>query len=156
MNRLVYHQWNTPSRKKRKGGGIGEERCERTSGREGWRKGERKAESRKERLIQSQMWLNLVDIMRERKDIKGYTLFDSIYKKISVQFSRSVLSLCDPMNCSTPGFPVLHYLPEFAQTHVHWVGDAIQPSHPPLPLFLLPSIFPRIRVFSNELAQHIR
>ena len=39
------------------------------------------------------------------------------------------LTLCDPMNCSTPGFPVLHYLPEFAQTYVHWVGDAIQPSH---------------------------
>ena len=37
---------------------------------------------------------------------------------------------CVPMNCSTTGFPVLHYLPEFAQTHVHWVGDAIQPSHP--------------------------
>ena len=34
------------------------------------------------------------------------------------------------MDCSTPGFPVLHHLPEFAQTHVHWVGDAIQPSHP--------------------------
>jgi len=39
-------------------------------------------------------------------------------------------TLCDPMNCSTPGFPVFHYLPVFAQTHVHWVGDAIQPSHP--------------------------
>ena len=37
------------------------------------------------------------------------------------------------MDCSTPGFPVLHYLPKFAQTHVHWVGDAIQPSHPLLP-----------------------
>ena len=37
---------------------------------------------------------------------------------------------CVPMNCSTTGFPVLHSLPEFAQTHVHWVGDAIQPSHP--------------------------
>ena len=37
------------------------------------------------------------------------------------------------MHCITPGFPVLHYLPEFAQTHVHWVGDAIQPSHPLLP-----------------------
>ena len=41
--------------------------------------------------------------------------------------------LCDPMYGSTPGFPVLHYLPEFAQTHVHWVNDAIQPSHPLLP-----------------------
>ena len=38
-------------------------------------------------------------------------------------------TLCDPMNCSMPGFPVLHHLPELAQTHVHWVGDAIQPSH---------------------------
>ena len=41
--------------------------------------------------------------------------------------------LCDPMNYSTPGFLVLHYLPEFAQTHVHWVGDAIQSFHPRLP-----------------------
>ena len=40
------------------------------------------------------------------------------------------LTHCDPMDCSTPGFPVLHYLPEFAQTHVHRVGDVTQPSHP--------------------------
>ena len=40
------------------------------------------------------------------------------------------LTLCNPMDCSTPGFPVLHYLLELAQTHVHWVGEAIQPSHP--------------------------
>ena len=43
------------------------------------------------------------------------------------------VKLCNPMNYSTPGFPVLHYLLEFAQTHVHWVSDAIQPSHPLLP-----------------------
>ena len=42
-------------------------------------------------------------------------------------------TLWDPMDYSTPGFPVLHYLPELAQTHVHWVGDAIQPPHPLLP-----------------------
>ena len=60
------------------------------------------------------------------------------------------------MDCSTPGFPVLHYVPEFAQTHVHWVGDAIYPSHPLPPLLLLPSIFPRIRVFSIESTVHIR
>ena len=55
------------------------------------------------------------------------------------------------MNGSTPGFPVLHYLLESAQTHVHWVNDAIQ-NHLILcrPLLLLPSIFPSIRVFSNE------
>ena len=59
-------------------------------------------------------------------------------------------TLYHPMDCSTPGFPVLHHLPELAQTHVHWVSDAIQPSHPLSSLLLLPSIFPSIRVFSNE------
>ena len=60
------------------------------------------------------------------------------------------------MDCSTPSFSVLHYLPEFAQTRVHWVGHAIQPSYPlPSPL-LLPSIFPSIRVFSSDLALCIR
>ena len=51
----------------------------------------------------------------------------------SVQFSsvtQSCPTLCDPMNCSIPGVPVHHQLPESTQTHVHWVGDAIQPSHP--------------------------
>ena len=51
----------------------------------------------------------------------------------SVQFSsviQSCLTLCDPVNCSTPGLPVHHQLPESTQTHVHWVSDAIQPSHP--------------------------
>ena len=75
----------------------------------------------------------------------------------SVQFSlvaQSCLTLCDPMNHSTPGLPVHHQLPEFTQTHVHRVGDAIQPSHPLLSL-LLPSIFPSIRVFSNESALRI-
>ena len=57
------------------------------------------------------------------------------------------------MNRSTAGLPVHHQLPEFTQTHVHRVGDAIQPSHP---LLLLPSIFPSVRVFSNESAFHIR
>ena len=50
----------------------------------------------------------------------------------SIQFSsvaQSCPTLCDPMNRSTPGRPVHHQLPEFSQTHVHWVGDAIQPSH---------------------------
>ena len=46
-------------------------------------------------------------------------------------FSSSVVpDLCNPMDCSTPGFPVLHHLQEFAQTHVHWIGDAIQSSRP--------------------------
>ena len=44
--------------------------------------------------------------------------------------AKSCPTLCDPKKCSTPGFPVLNYLPEFAQMHIHWVGDGIQPSHP--------------------------
>ena len=60
------------------------------------------------------------------------------------------------MDCSTSGLPVHCQLLEFPQTHVHWVGDAIQPSHPLLSPSLLPSIFPSIRVFSNELTLYIR
>ena len=76
-----------------------------------------------------------------------------------VQFSsvdQSCLILCDPMDCSTPGLPVHCQLLEFTQTHVHWVGDAIQPNHPLSSLLLLPSIFPSIRVFSNESVLRIR
>jgi len=55
------------------------------------------------------------------------------WRKVSVQFSsvsHSCLTLCDSLDCSTPGLPVHHQLPEFTQTHVHSVGDAIQPSYP--------------------------
>ena len=55
------------------------------------------------------------------------------YKYICCSVAKSCLTLCDPMNCSTPGFPVLHYLPELAQIHVHLVSDPVQPSHSPLP-----------------------
>ena len=77
----------------------------------------------------------------------------------SVQFSsvaQSCPTLCDSMNCSTPGLPVHNQLPEFTQTHVHRVSDAIQPSHPrssPSPPALNPS---SIRVFSNESALRMR
>ena len=76
-----------------------------------------------------------------------------------LQFSsvaQSCPTLCDPMDCSTPGLPVHHQLLEFTQTHVHQVGDPFQPSHPlssPSPLL---SVFPSIRVFSNESALCIR
>ena len=77
----------------------------------------------------------------------------------SVQF-RSITQSCptlgDPMDCSTPGFLVHYQLPELTQTHVHRVGDAIQPSILCYPLLLLPSIFPSIRVFSNESVLFIR
>ena len=66
------------------------------------------------------------------------------------------LTLCDPMDCSMPGFPVLYQHLELTQNHVHWVSDAIQSPHPLLSPFLLPSIFASIRVFSNESVLHIR
>ena len=78
-----------------------------------------------------------------------------------IQFSSVVqtcLTLCNPMDCSTPGFPVHYQLLELAQTHVHWISDPIQPSHPLSSLSppLLASIFPSIRVFSNESVFHLR
>ena len=76
-----------------------------------------------------------------------------------VQFSsvtQSCLTHCDPMDCSMSGFPINHQLLELTQSHVHQVGDAIQPAHPLLSLLLLSSIFPSIRVFSNESVLCIR
>ena len=80
-------------------------------------------------------------------------------KRYSVQFSsvaQSCPTLCDPMNRSTPGLPVHHHLPEFTQTHVHRVSDAIQPSHPlssPSSLARNPS---HHQSFSNESAFHMK
>ena len=66
-------------------------------------------------------------------------------------------TLCDPMNCSTPGLPLHHQLPEFTQTHVHRVGDAIQPSHLlSSPFSSCSQSFPESRVFSSESALRIR
>ena len=62
--------------------------------------------------------------------------------------AKSCLTLCNPRNHSMPVFPVLQYLPELAQTHVHWVSDAFQPFHPCCTLVFLPSIFPSIRIFN--------
>ena len=71
--------------------------------------------------------------------------------------NKSCPTVCNPMDCSTPGFPVLYHLPEFAQTHICWVSNATQPSwvicHP---FLLLSSIFPRIRVLSNKSSSRIR
>ena len=71
--------------------------------------------------------------------------FIKLYLFMILQFSsvaQSCPTLCDPMDCSVPGLPIHHQLQEFAQTHVHWVGDAIQPSHPlssPSPAIFNPS-----------------
>ena len=89
-----------------------------------------------------------------------WNCWDSAFESFSdlheVQFS-CVQLFCDPMDCCMPGLPVHYQLPEFTQTHLHWVGDAIQPSHHVIPfLLLLLSIFPSIRVFSNESVLHIQ
>ena len=61
------------------------------------------------------------------KDKLSLTIF---FKHQLSSLTQSCPTLCDPMNFSTPGLPVHHQLPEFTQTHIHCVGDAIQPSHP--------------------------
>ena len=73
-----------------------------------------------------------------------------VYYANSVQFgsvAQSCPTLCNPMNCSTPGLPVHHQLPEFTQTHVHWVSDAIQPSHPVVPFSSCPQSLPALGSF---------
>ena len=69
--------------------------------------------------------LLVIIVIKEEKEIRLSILCCSIIVQ-----SLSSVWLCYPMDCSMPGFPVLHYLLELAQTHVHWVGDAIQLSHP--------------------------
>ena len=83
--------------------------------------------------------------------------FNVVYlDSVSSVQSLSCLTLCNPMDSGTPGFPVYHQLPEFTQTHIHQVGDAIQPTHPLSSPLLMPSIFPSIRVFSIESVLCIR
>ena len=93
------------------------------------------------------VWFNIISSWRDRFSFRTYYRNEMLsnngtpkkkhsmmVKQLGCCFCYSVpklgLTLCHSMVCRTPVFPALHYLPEFAQTHVHWVGDAIQPSHP--------------------------
>ena len=81
---------------------------------------------------QSWRWASYLTLATFPKFLKQAS-WSMIYAKICFyccSVTQLCMTLCDPMDCSMPGFPVLHYLLEFTQTHVHWVGDAIQPSHP--------------------------
>ena len=83
----------------------------------------------------------------------------TLFKDGAFQFSsvaQSCLTLCNPMNRSTPGLPVHHQLPESTQSHVHRVSDASNHLILCHPLLLLPPIAPSIRVFSSESALHMR
>ena len=83
-------------------------------------------------------------VMAQAAGLHGSELSSCLFLLVT----QSYLTLCDPMDCSTPGFPVLHYLQEFAQTYVHLSLCC--------PLLLLPLIFPSIRVFSRDSALGIR
>ena len=92
--------------------------------------------------------LSLILELCSNLDLMIKTNFSEV---ILLLFSRSIISY-SLWPRGHKGFPVLHYLPEFAQTHICWVDDAIQPSHPLSSLSPPASIFPSIRVFSNKLA----
>ena len=79
-------------------------------------------------LLERKVSTNLDSILKSR-DITLSTKVRLVSQSVS-SISQSCLTLCDPMNRSTPGLPVHHQLPEFTETHVHQVSDAIQPSHP--------------------------
>ena len=81
-------------------------------------------------------------------------VWQTVYQFSSV--AQSCLTLCDPMDHSTPGVPVRHQLLEFTQTHVHWVGDATHHLILCCSSLFPASIFPSTRVFSNESVLHIR
>ena len=104
-------------------------------------------------------WKDIDPSLDEMSGKEQAAIFNSLYFLLSVQISsvqfssvaQSCPTLCNPMNCSTPGLPVHHQLPEFTQTHIHQVSDAIQPSHPlSSPSPPAPSPPPSITVFSNE------
>ena len=85
-----------------------------------------------QRIFQARI-LNRVAISYSKGSLKSPALATRFFTTITILTLSSVqsrLTLCDPMNLSTPGLPVHHKLPEFTQTHAHRVGDAIQPSHP--------------------------
>ena len=105
----------------------GERKKEREEKREGERKEGRKGKGKYQRVLRS-------NLLKRRYLIPGRVWPSHTSRnRFTVQFSsvaQSCPTLCNPMNCSTPGLPVHDQLPEFTQTHVHWVSDAIQTSHP--------------------------
>ena len=90
-----------------------------------------------------------------KKELSAGGSFNHFFCCCCCSVAQSHLTFCDPIDCSTPSFLVLHHLLELAQTYVRWVSDAVQLSHPLLSSSP-PAFFPRIRVFSNESVLCIR
>ena len=105
-----------------------------------------------------------VQIFFQRRHTDSQWAHEEMFNSINHQFSsvqfnsvtQSCPTLWDSMNYSMPGLPVHHQLLEFTQTHVHWVSNAIQASHPLLAPSLPTSVFPSIRVFSNKSTLRMR
>ena len=92
-------------------------------------------------VADSQTWLNkgtTIAFLPKSQLCKILSTLPPLVLSCCCSVSQSCLNLCHPLGWSMPGFPVLHHLSEFAQTHVHWVSDAIQPSHPLIPPSPLP------------------
>ena len=106
-------------------------------------------------IAKSQTWLsNWTELY-----LVALPLFSLPYCSLCCSVPWPCPTLCNPMDWTMPGFSVLHYIPEFVQTHIHWSIESMMPSKHLIfchPLLLLPSIFSRIKVFSNESALRIR
>ena len=105
-----------------------------------------------------QTFRNIMNTCFQYRKHKNKNWFNMVVQNLifhfALLFNCSVMSdFATSWTAWTPGFPVLHHLPELAQTHVHWVSGAIQPSHLCRPL-LLPSIFPSIKIFYNVSSSH--
>ena len=102
-------------------------------------------------------WIHMCISFRHKPDHRVGVSQSMYMFSCGCSVTKLCLALHDPVDYSTPGFPVLHYLPKFVQTHVYWVWANIEFGLILFcPLFLLPSIFSSIRGFSNESALHIR
>ena len=105
--------------------------------------------------VLSHVWLFATPWTVAHQALLSVEFYRQEYRFCCCSVTQSCRTLCDPMDYSMPGFRVLHSLPELAQTHVHWVGDAIQPFHPVIPFSSAFSLSQH-QGFSNESALHIR
>ena len=105
--------------------------------------------------VLSHVWLFATPWTVAHQALLSVEFYRQDYRFCCCSVTQSCRTLCDAMDYSMPGFRVLHSLPELAQTHVHWVGDAIQPFHPVIPFSSAFSLSQH-QGFSNESALHIR